>query len=132
MAYIQQWDSKKIVDSSLTVMEKRMRVATVFVQGEVKLAINVGNRKGKNPSAPGEPPRKVSGRLFNSIFAKVIRVINMVYGVVGTNVKYGRRLELGFVGRDAKGRNYHQAPRPFLVPAVRHNLQQIKDILGGK
>lgn len=37
--------------------------------------------------------------------------------MVGTSVPYGRRIEFGFIGKDSRGRNYHQAARPFLRPA---------------
>lgn len=37
---------------------------------------------------------------------------------VGTNVEYARRIEFGFVGADRLGRNYNQAPRPYLTPAA--------------
>lgn len=36
---------------------------------------------------------------------------------VGTSVPYGRRIEFGFIGKDSRGRNYHQAARPYLRPA---------------
>jgi hypothetical protein len=38
--------------------------------------------------------------------------------VVATDEPYGRRLEYGFVGTDALGRHYAQAPRPHLNPAA--------------
>jgi transcription elongation factor len=37
--------------------------------------------------------------------------------VVGTNVEYGRRIELGFVGTDSLGRKYNQAAKSYLFPA---------------
>lgn len=37
--------------------------------------------------------------------------------MVGTSVPYARRIEFGFIGKDSRGRNYHQAARPFLRPA---------------
>ena len=38
--------------------------------------------------------------------------------VVGSGEPYGRRLEYGFVGVDALGRNYSQAPQPHVNPAA--------------
>jgi HK97 gp10 family phage protein len=35
----------------------------------------------------------------------------------GFDPAYARRIELGFVGVDSLGRNYHQAPQPFMRPA---------------
>jgi len=37
--------------------------------------------------------------------------------VVGTNVKYARRIEHGFFGEDKAGRTYAQEGRPYLFPA---------------
>ena len=37
--------------------------------------------------------------------------------VVGTNVKYARRIEHGFIDVDKLGRHYHQGGRPYLFPA---------------
>jgi hypothetical protein len=38
--------------------------------------------------------------------------------MVGPTTEYGRRVELGFVGRDSLGRNYNQQPYPYFGPAV--------------
>jgi len=46
-------------------------------------------------------------------------------GVVGTNVEYGRRVEMGFVGADALGRIYNQSPKPYLRPALEKNRSAI-------
>jgi hypothetical protein len=35
----------------------------------------------------------------------------------GFDPAYARRIELGFVGVDSLGRNYHQAPQPYMRPA---------------
>lgn len=39
------------------------------------------------------------------------------YVDVAPTAKYGRRLELGFVGTDSLGRRYNQPPYPFMKPA---------------
>jgi hypothetical protein len=132
MPRITKWNAAGIVEASLKVSERRMGMAVTLVQRDIKVSLNVGNPKGDAPSAPGEPPRKVSGRLFGSIFVKVIRNASQVLGVVGTNVKYARRLELGFVGKDALGRMFRQKPRPFIRPAFVRLRDQIKRILGAR
>jgi len=38
--------------------------------------------------------------------------------LVGSGAPYGRRLEFGFVGTDALGRSYHQAPQPHVRPSA--------------
>jgi hypothetical protein len=37
---------------------------------------------------------------------------------VGPSMEYSARLEFGFVGVDALGRSYNQAPRPYMTPAA--------------
>ena len=44
-----------------------------------------------NPSAPGEPPHVQTGRLRGSVAWEVVGLL----GRVGTNLRYGRWLELG-------------------------------------
>ncbi len=46
---------------------------------------------GAFPSAPGEPPRKQHGRLRQSVARELVGLV----GRVGTNLLYGRWLELG-------------------------------------
>lgn len=53
-------------------------------------------------------------------------------GVVGTNVEYARRLELGFVGKDSLGRTINQKPRPHIIPAYEKHRLKILARFGGK
>jgi phage gpG-like protein len=137
---IRNWTPDAIIEKALDVQELRMRKAVVFLQGKVKQLINRGQKKrrsgnryvGLDPSKPGEPPKKLSNLLFSSISTQIIRTKREVVGVVGTNVKYARRLELGFMGTDKLGRKVYQAPRPYLRRAVLENRDAVKTILGGK
>jgi len=129
---VKEWHDKLIIKKVLDIQERRMRLATQVVIGNVKRLINRGNITGKDPSAPGEPPKKVTARLFNSITDEVVRTDTEVIGAVGTNVDYARRLEKGFVGRDSLGRIYDQAPRPFLAPGLHKSLEQVRRILVGE
>ena len=45
---------------------------------------------------------------------------------VGTNAEYARRIELGFVGADSRGRVYNQAGQPYLLPALEQNKDEIE------
>uniref|UniRef100_A0A6H1ZRR4 Tail protein n=1 Tax=viral metagenome TaxID=1070528 RepID=A0A6H1ZRR4_9ZZZZ len=49
-------------------------------------------------------------------------------GVVGSNVSYARRIELGFVGVDSLGRKYNQQPYPYLRPALHKNEKKILEL----
>jgi len=137
---IRNWTPEAIMQAALDEQEKRMRLAVVLIQGKVRQLINRGQKKrrsgnryvGLDPSKPGEPPKKLSNLLFTSIATEVIRQKRQVIGVVGTNVKYARRLELGFVGTDRLGRRINQAPRPYLRRAMLENRDAVSRILRGK
>lgn len=132
MAKSNTWQPRIVIDAALKESEVRMRQATQVVVGNVKRLINRGNPTGKNPSKPGEPPKKVTARLFNSITDEVIRTEDQVIGAVGTNVEYGRRLELGFTGTDSAGRIVDQEPRPYLRPGLSMSQGKVAKILGAK
>jgi phage gpG-like protein len=71
---------------------------------------------GASPSKPGTPPHKQTGHLRRSVTYEVTGLI----GRVGTNLKYGRWLELG---------TRIVAARPWLRPALADVLKQIERIL---
>lgn len=71
---------------------------------------------GANPSKPGEPPRKQRGRLLGSVAFEVVDLV----GRVGTNLKYGRWLELGTRLMEA---------RPWLRRALNECKDEILKIL---
>lgn len=124
---------------AMEVMEARMGLAVQRIVREVKLLLNIGGGSLHAPSNEGEPPHKQTARLFNSIapgapesLSGVERTDTKVIGTVGTDVVYARRLELGFVGIDAAGRNVHQGPRPYLRPGWAGAKTDVKKILGAK
>lgn len=90
-----------------------------------------GGLTGLSPSAPGEPPKRLSSALIQTLFARVERRGDTIVGIVGSPRVYARRLELGFVGTDARGRRISQGPRPFLRPALEANRQAILKSLAG-
>lgn len=63
-----------------------------------------------------------TGRLRASVTRSLERDEAGLVGVVGTDVEYARRIELGFEGPDALGRTYHQPARPFLRSALAAEL----------
>lgn len=68
-------------------------------------------------SQPGEPPRKQQGRLLGSVAFEV----DGLEARVGTNLPYGKWLELG---------TKHIAPRPWLRRALLEMRSQIQAVLG--
>jgi len=72
-------------------------------------------------SAPGNPPYKQRGHLRRSMTHELVdQGQGVVIGRVGTNLKYGRYLELGT--RKMKA-------RPFLRPALRRYGPELRAIL---
>jgi hypothetical protein len=72
---------------------------------------------GANPSKPGEPPHVQTGRLRSSV---AYEIVSATVGRVGTNVKYGRWLELG---------TRRVAARPWLRRALAEKQDEIRAIL---
>jgi phage gpG-like protein len=99
---------KKVEDK----IDKALMAAGLLVERDVKQSFGV------SPSVPGEPPGVLTGRLRASIATRVIPG----NALVGTRVEYARALEFGY-----KPRNL--AARPFLIPALERNREEIKKIL---
>jgi len=81
--------------------------AAIYLKGEIKESLRIGNKTGKTPSSPGEPPRRRTGRLSGSIAHEVDWP--KLIARVGTNLRYAKFLELG---------TSKMAARPFIRPAV--------------
>jgi HK97 gp10 family phage protein len=47
----------------------------------------------------------------------------------GFDPAYARRIELGFVGTDSLGRNYHQAPQPYMRPAFEEQKEAAQETI---
>jgi len=127
-----EWRGDAATKAFHALVSRNMSQAVLYLKGQVQRSINRGNADGSNPSLPGEPPKKVSARLFQSIATDKRESALEITGVVGTNVEYARRLEKGFTGTDKLGRVIDQAPRPFLRPALDTNRDAITRILGRK
>ncbi len=75
---------------------------------------------GAFPSRPGEPPHKQTGRLRGSVAWELVDTGRTWIARVGTNVRYGRFLELG---------TRRIRPRPWLVRSLDESRSQIRTIL---
>jgi hypothetical protein len=126
---VKEWNPAVVIEGAMKRSEERIAKACPVVVRNIKVLLN---KKGEGPSSPGESPRKVTGRLYDSIFFKVVRENDEVVGYIYSNDIKARRLELGFVGKDSLGRFYDQAPRPFMRPGLANSHDQVKKILGGK
>ncbi|KKL19812.1 hypothetical protein LCGC14_2461710 [marine sediment metagenome] len=119
----------RLLKKSGDQLEKNMAVATIFVRDKVKKKLNRGQPTrtfqsgsiiGLDPSSPGEPPKKITAQLQNSIRTKVIRGKDRIIGLVGTNLKKGRWLEFG---------TSKMKPRPYLRPTLSENKRKIGRIV---
>jgi hypothetical protein len=81
---------------------------------------------GHAVSQPGEPPRKQFGRLRAGVATEVQQSSQGPVGRAGTNVKYGRPLELGFSetrnkawGKPTRSYEWTVLARPWLRRALK-------------
>jgi hypothetical protein len=98
----------------------------IIVQSAAKRGISSGNRSGKvyersggkthQASAPGEFPKTDHGVLVASIAIEPGMEISNVFCDVGTNLDYGRNLEL-------------KMNREFLFPSLEQNRSKIEGII---
>lgn len=108
-------------------LEVGMSLALQYAVGQVRRLINPtqpyritakGTLVGLSPSKPGRPPKSLTRSLFLSISARVKADKRKIVGWYGASTPYARRLELGFVGIDSRGRKIHQEARPYLRPII--------------
>ena len=116
-----------------TGMTARLRRAALVVANHAKILLNTegtaqgGGRDGKgrfrkklrynaHPSEPGEAPHKQTGRLLASVAWEVVGLAARV----GTNLDYGRWLELGTARMKA---------RPWLRRALKEKQAEVQAIL---
>jgi hypothetical protein len=83
-------------------------------------------------SIPGQYPARLFGKLGQAIAHKEDKAnLSTKIGVFRESAAsaYARRLELGFVGNDSRGRFYRQKARPFLRPALYIHKNRINAML---
>lgn len=104
----------------LSAVLRGARQVGIEGQTDIRRSINVSNAGGDQPSAPGEPPRKVTQTLSKSIATVTARNGAGIKTEIGSNVPYARHLEFGTSKMEA---------RPFLRPALQRLKTQVLDIL---
>jgi len=120
-----KWDGDGVRRLILAELTRRLHRCAVLVWNTWKSLLNVdgtgasqggGLVYGAHPSKPGEPPHKQRGRLLASAAWEVVGLVARV----GTNLLYGRILELGGANVEA---------RPSLRVALKMCLDKIRRIL---
>jgi HK97 gp10 family phage protein len=119
---LKSWKGDEARKRIAAEMTRRLYAAGLLVERHAKRLLSVagtgtkasgrGRVYGANPSAPGEPPHKQTGRLRASVASEVDAAAQTAR--VGTNVKYGKYLELG---------TRRMKPRPWL----RRSLSEVRD-----
>lgn len=130
------WDGDRARARIEAELTRRLQRAAKVVWGRAKQLINVDGtgvratsagkgkarkRKGSliygaDPSKPGDPPHKQRGHLLRSVAWEVSGLVARI----GTNLDYGRFLELGTV---------KMAARPWLRRALNETRDEVKRIL---
>jgi len=108
--------SKQVADNITNDAAEEIERLCLICEREAKTSMK-GGGKPHTPSRPGKPPHVDTGRLRASITYEIDRSLFSIIGRVGTNVEYGRYLELG---------TSRMSPRPWLRPALKRTLKQAK------
>lgn len=120
-----KWHADAVVPPILAEAQRRIRAACILVANRAKVLLNIDGtgssgkgklRYGASPSAPGEAPHKQRGRLLASVAWECKGLI----GRVGTNLRYGRWLELG---------TPIMAARPWLRRALNESKSAIRTLI---
>ena len=119
------WRGGTVAKAVTLSVDNSLDAAAIFVQGDIIANFRKGNRTGRNPSAPGEIPAVVRGRLKASIGVdkpgKLLRRIGSGIGLGKFDPGYAIFLEFGT-------RNIAQ--RPWIRPAVSRTRRPVARILG--
>lgn len=85
----------------------------------VRDAAALVERRAKEHATGRPGPRVVSGDLRRSIHTVGPYREGLGWAAqIGPSIVYGRRVELGFHGADALGRNYNQPGYPYMAPGL--------------
>lgn len=99
-----EWNDDEVRRRVEAKLVRGVTAAVLLCEREAKKKVSRPNRSGKNPSAPGEPPKRVTGQLRASIGSEVIHEPGVrIRGRFGirkgsTAEAYGEVLERGFTG----------------------------------
>ena len=126
MSVTLKWYGSQVKTRLRGITGKRVRRAVIFLASAIKKELGrsqptrgVGAAKvGLDPSRPGEYPKKVMGHLRRGIAWEYDA--GSMTGRVGTNVEYGKFLELG---------TRKMARRPWLSKGLKNNRREIIRIL---
>lgn len=119
----------EVVIEGLDELAEKLAALSDAVAGAVlEAAVRSGAQLIQNDAKRRAPYR--TGTLRRSIHTEVDGDRNRAEAEIGTDVPYAARQEFGFEGVDALGREYHQAARPYLRPALDENVDVAAQEIG--
>lgn len=106
-------------DRAVEAMLLRVQAGTAVGVHEAGKAV-VKAIQGHMDGRPG--PNRVTGNLYRSLRSDPVQSVAGGWGRAiypdGSAAPYARRIELGFVGADSRGRVYNQPPYPYFAPGL--------------
>jgi HK97 gp10 family phage protein len=109
-----------LVAGGLLVANKA-KALSPYLTGNNRRGIHVGGEGGAGGLEGGTTGTDIGGQEFTETSAQIL---------VGTNVEYARRLELGFAGADSLGRMFNQPAQPYLRPALESEAPSVVNEFG--
>lgn len=123
-----EWSNASEIAAHLAAIPLKAQIATVKITTTYTSLLrtliirnaSTGNHRPGAPHIPGTGPgpNVATGDYVRSWSTRVEITPISVVGYAMTNAPQARRLEFGFVGRDAAGRIYDQPPYPHAGPAL--------------
>src|SRR5690606_28863132 len=101
----------------------------IYLRDKIKLKLNRGQPTrttpggyiiGLDPSKPGEPPKKITGQLQNSMAGNVVEEPNEIRGEVGSSLEKAEYLETGTSKMKA---------RPYMRPTMMEEKDKLVQIV---
>lgn len=148
------WNAAAIEQVLAAMMVRNINDSLAHLVKTAKKRLARGNASGRNPSKPGEYPKRVTGELGAAVgMDPAQREGNRIRGRFGVQGQspagpYARRQELGFVGRvevpahrrntrvgfggqpvQAYAYDINYEARPFIRPTVRTELALIGQVM---
>jgi len=117
VADIKKWTEKQGQEVKKILLKTGFKVETSAKEGCPVLTGRLRASISTNWAGSGLSEGKTGGKAKKGDGVKQPPGSKGLTVAVGSNVKYARRIEHGFVGKDKLGRRYNQSGKPYLYPA---------------
>jgi len=100
-----EWNGEEAIRRVSDGFGRNLHIAVKFALGKVRRNLKLKqNRDGKNPSSSTEYPAEVTSMLAKNVTEWIDKV--QLRGFIGTNVAYGKHLELKGIKGSPGGRRW--------------------------